>query len=215
MVLCRSATVNSITYAKGRSMKLAARLFAFVMLIMLVFVGLLPVSAAASTSAIDSVLFDTASCILTVTWTAGSEGSSLLQIWDDGSMIGSSAALTAQTSTYQLYIPSAVVDDIGIYVVDFDTSFQFDSIDPYVIDTSNCLPPSSPSACISALPADTAIYTVPAGAPTFYAPSADTQLGFSLPAGTWYITEFDGDFAHVFIACGANLVWIPADSVQR
>ncbi len=196
-------------------MKLAARLFAFVTLTVLVFVSLIPVAAATATSTIDDVAFDTSSCILTVTWTAGSEGSSVLQIWDDGSLIGQSAVMSAQTSTYQLYIPSAVADEIGIYAVDFDTTFQYDLIDPYFIDTSKCLPPSSPPTCISSLPAVPALYTVPAGAPTFYAPSTDTQLGFSLPRGTWYITEFDGDFAHVFIACGANLVWIPADAVQQ
>ena len=197
-------------------MKRAAKLFTFVILAMVVFVALLPVSAALAASTIDTVTFDTSSCILSVTWTAGSEDSAFLEIWDDGELIGQSDVFTGQTSTYQLYIPAAVADDIGIYVVDAETSYQFDYIDPYVIDTSNCIPTSTKSSeCISSLPAATALYTVPAGAPTFYAPSADTQLGFSLPAGTWYITEFDEDFAHVFVACGANMVWIPTDAVQQ
>lgn len=70
-------------------------------------------------------------------------------------------------------------------------------------------------ACTNPLPAGSAIYSVPAGAPAFYAADLSTQTNFNLPAGTWYISEFTGDFAKVWIACAANPIYIPANAVAR
>ncbi|MBL8130355.1 MAG: hypothetical protein JNL42_00750 [Anaerolineae bacterium] len=69
--------------------------------------------------------------------------------------------------------------------------------------------------CPNPLPAGSTVYSVPAGAPTFYAASLDTQTDFNLPAGTWYISAFEGDFAKVWIACQADPVYIPANAVAR
>ncbi len=71
------------------------------------------------------------------------------------------------------------------------------------------------AACSNPLPAGSAVYSVPAGAPTFYAADLSTQTTFALPAGTWWISQFSGDFARVWIACQANSVWIPANAVAR
>lgn len=67
--------------------------------------------------------------------------------------------------------------------------------------------------CTNPRPGGAVIYDVPLGAPAFFAPDLATQLSFNLPAGTWYISEFSGDFAKVWIACTANSIWIPANSV--
>lgn len=69
------------------------------------------------------------------------------------------------------------------------------------------------AACSYPLPADAVVYDVPAGAPTFFDANLDTKLNFDLPAGTWKISEFEGDFAKVWIACEANPVWIPSNAV--
>lgn len=71
------------------------------------------------------------------------------------------------------------------------------------------------ASCRVPMPVGSRVYSVPAGAPTFYQPSLDAQTNFNLPAGTWYISEFSGDFAKVWIACQADMVWIPANAVSR
>ncbi|MBK8022278.1 MAG: hypothetical protein IPK19_12810 [Chloroflexi bacterium] len=70
-------------------------------------------------------------------------------------------------------------------------------------------------ACPYPLPSGSAIYSVPAGAPTFFEPRLDAQNNFNLPAGTWYISEFSGDFAKVWMACQAQPFYIPANAVSR
>jgi hypothetical protein len=67
--------------------------------------------------------------------------------------------------------------------------------------------------CVNPLPAGSVVHDVPQGAPVFFEPSLDAQANFNLPAGTWYVAEFSGDFAKVWIACAANLVWIPRNAV--
>jgi hypothetical protein len=69
--------------------------------------------------------------------------------------------------------------------------------------------------CPRPLPAGSVVYPVPAGAPTFWAPDLATQTDLILPAGTWWISEFEGDFAKVWIACQAEPVWIPSNAVAR
>ncbi|MFN8378746.1 MAG: hypothetical protein U0452_08750 [Anaerolineae bacterium] len=74
---------------------------------------------------------------------------------------------------------------------------------------------TSPDACPLPLPAGSAVYEVPAGAPAFYDADLGTQVNFNLPAGHWWISEFDGDFARVWIGCQANPIWIPTNAVAR
>lgn len=86
--------------------------------------------------------------------------------------------------------------------------FEFTLTGPGTISIGN-------GACSNPLPAGSVVYSVPAGAPTFYAADLSTQTTFALPAGTWWISQFSGDFAQVWIACQANSVWIPANAVAR
>jgi hypothetical protein len=69
--------------------------------------------------------------------------------------------------------------------------------------------------CPYPLPAGSVVYNIPAGAPTFYDPDLGAQTNFDLPAGTWYISEFTGDFALVWISCEGSPVYVPANAVAR
>jgi len=37
----------------------------------------------------------------------------------------------------------------------------------------------------------------------------------SVSGETWYISEFSGDFAKVWVACQASPVWVPSNAVAR
>ncbi|MCA9909235.1 MAG: hypothetical protein KC519_11345, partial [Anaerolineae bacterium] len=67
--------------------------------------------------------------------------------------------------------------------------------------------------CRYPLPANSVVRSIPAGAPTFYAPDLSTQNTFNLPAGTWWVGETSGDFSRVWIACQAQPVWVPTNAV--
>jgi hypothetical protein len=67
--------------------------------------------------------------------------------------------------------------------------------------------------CTYPLPTNSVLYNVPAGAPVFYDADLNTKVNFDLPAGTWKISEFSGDFAKVWIACEAQPIWIPSNAV--
>lgn len=69
------------------------------------------------------------------------------------------------------------------------------------------------SSCPFPLPADSVLYNVPAGAPAYFNPDLQSGTNFSLPAGTWKISEFKDEFAKVWIACEANPIWIPSSAV--
>ncbi len=71
------------------------------------------------------------------------------------------------------------------------------------------------AACPYPLPVGSVVYSVPGGAPTFWAADLATQNTWNLPAGSWYISEFSGDFAKVWMACEARPFWIPANTVSR
>lgn len=69
-------------------------------------------------------------------------------------------------------------------------------------------------ACPYPLPAGSVIRSVPAGAPTFFAPDLGSQISnLTLPPGTWYISEIEGDFALVWIACQAQPIYIPVNTI--
>lgn len=76
-----------------------------------------------------------------------------------------------------------------------------------------CVPRAG--ACPVPLPAGSVVYSVPNGAPTYWAARLDAGTNFNLPAGSWYVSEFSGDFAKVWVACQANMVWIPVSAVAR
>ncbi len=83
--------------------------------------------------------------------------------------------------------------------------------DDYYDDDINCVPAAVD--CPYPLPSDSVVYDVPAGAPAFYDADLNTKVNFDLPAGTWKISEFSGDFAKVWISCAAEPIWIPANAV--
>ncbi len=68
-------------------------------------------------------------------------------------------------------------------------------------------------ACTNPLPTNAAQRVLPSGAPAFFAPNLNSQTNFTIPAGTWYIGETSGDFAKLWIACGANSVWVPTNAI--
>ncbi len=74
---------------------------------------------------------------------------------------------------------------------------------------------SAAPVCPYPLLSGSTVYSIPAGAPAFFAPDASSQTTFAIPAGTWYISEFSGDFAKVWIACQASPVWVPANAVAQ
>jgi hypothetical protein len=67
--------------------------------------------------------------------------------------------------------------------------------------------------CPNPLPANAVVRSIPAGAPTFYQPDLATQNSFNLPAGTWWVADTSGDFSRVWIACQADLVWVPTNAI--
>ncbi len=74
---------------------------------------------------------------------------------------------------------------------------------------------ASANLCAYQLPLGSAVYSVPAGAPTFFAADIADKTNFDLPAGTWWISEFTGDFAKVWISCQATPFYIPANAVAH
>src|SRR5690606_27092564 len=69
------------------------------------------------------------------------------------------------------------------------------------------------AVCPYPLPSGSVVRDIPAGALTYFEASADTYTGFNLPPGTWYVSETDGDFAKVWIACQASPVWVPTANI--
>ncbi len=120
---------------------------------------------------------------------------------NSGNPVSVSESLTAGTS-YFLVVFDDTFDQLG---GNYSASFS----GPGNISVG------SEGACLNPLPVGSVVYELPAGAPAFFAPNLESQTGFAIPAGTWWITQFSGDFAQVWIACQANLVWVPTNAVLR
>jgi hypothetical protein len=91
-------------------------------------------------------------------------------------------------------------------------SYQLDITGPGNI--YNGLPPGvTADVCIYPLPSGSQLVSVPAGAPAFYAADLATQVNFNLPAGTWFVSEYSGDFAKVWVNCTGSPVWIPTNAI--
>lgn len=67
--------------------------------------------------------------------------------------------------------------------------------------------------CSNQLPADAVVYNVPNGATAYFNPDLQSGANFTLPAGSWKISEVSGDFAKVWIACEAESIWIPTSAI--
>ena len=117
---------------------------------------------------------------------------------NSGNPVSFSASLTAGTQYFAVPFDDTFAQAGGDYTLSID-------------GPGNIL--FAGAACAYPLPAGTVVYDVPAGAPAFFEPRLDTQVNFNLPAGTWKIMEFSGDFAKVWIACQAQPIWIPRNAV--
>jgi hypothetical protein len=111
-----------------------------------------------------------------------------------------SAATFAAAGLYTLVVSTTGPGEKGNFSFTFDGpgSISF-------VEESN--------ACTQSLPAGSSVRPVPNGAPAYYDADPATLLPFSLPAGTWWISETSGDFAKVWIGCDANPVWISLSAV--
>jgi hypothetical protein len=122
----------------------------------------------------------------------------------------------AASNTNPISLPVALTAGASYTVVVFDDAFAQPG-QPYSLTISgpgNILI-GDQTDCTYPLPAGSVVYSVPAGAPTFYEADLGTKLNFDLPAGTWWISEFTGDFAKVWIACQGSPVYIPANAVAH
>lgn len=200
-----------------------AKVALVVLLGVMLFASVLPASAAVD-AVIDSVSYNESNCVLTVVWTVEDAGSYYLQIWDDGTLVYELVAAysAGQTITTQVKAGAygSINPGIGILVGVPGESWT-DYVDPFEYPAGSCTTgewtpvDGATAACTVPRPSAAVIYSVPAGAPTFFQANAESRTTFSLPAGTWYVTQFSGDFAQVWIACQANMVWIPSNAIAR
>jgi len=122
----------------------------------------------------------------------------------------------AASNSNPINLPVALTAGTTYYVVVIEDTFDQDGM-AYNIGISGpgSITPLTPpaGACPYPLPSGSVIRNVPLGAPTYYAADAGTRTTFDLPAGNWYVARTSGDFAQVWIACQANLVWIPVTAL--
>lgn len=116
----------------------------------------------------------------------------------------------AAANTNPISLPVALTAGTQYFAVPFDDTFVQNG-------TAYILTASGPGEifgfsdldCDYPLPTNSVLYSVPAGAPAYFNPDLQSATNFNLPAGTWKISEFSGDFAKVWIACQAQPIWIP------
>lgn len=188
---------------------------------------------AAQGATITNITFDSANCLLTVTVVVQDAGDYYVQIWDDGANEGSlGGALPAgATATYTFTVGPVGQDatGIGIYVSNNPSNLspKYSEVDPYddaglglcsggswTGVGSGFVGSAATTSCARPIPAGFRVRSIPAGALAFFAADASTYTGFNLPAGqTWYSGNESGGFTQVWIACGANLVWVYTDNV--
>lgn len=65
------------------------------------------------------------------------------------------------------------------------------------------------TTCSYPLPSSGAgVLSIPNDTPAYFSPDSQSGTNFSIPAGTWWITDVSGDFAQVWISCEAQPVWV-------
>lgn len=146
-----------------------------------------------------------------------------VEMWDEGSLLNSQSVTAAVEEYVTVYFPINqlyVAEDIGIYVVDPTTLYEYYVNDPVIIldsvaepcieqnaTTVNCPYPPQPL-----LGQGRVIGPVT----TYFAPSlnAATNPAVVLPVGTsWWILEARDGFYKLFIACQGRYVWVTAESL--
>jgi hypothetical protein len=200
-------------------------------------IGLLLIAAAPSFAAqgatITSLVVNTNDCTLIVTITVQDAGDYFVQIWDDGVMEGVQGGPTAAGATVSYTFTIGPIGTgapgIGVLIRGTDQPFGlvYAAEDPYTPDFGTCsgaswAPITQPAAatgagCRTPVPAGYRVTSVPAGALAYYAADAGTYTGFNLPAGrTWYVAPTaENGFVKVWIACDANMVYVPEGNVVR
>lgn len=146
---------------------------------------------------------NTAFYLIANTFNPGAVATNCIAASNSGNPQQASAALTAGT-TYFVVIIDDTFDQLG-------QNYDLTISGPGEIYLGGL--PAAP-ACPYPLPAGSVIRSVPAGAPTFFAPDLGSQISnLTLPPGTWYISEIEGDFALVWIACQAQPIYIPVNTI--
>lgn len=204
------------------------------LVIAVLFVSAVSVFAALGGSFVSYNLND-AGCYVDVSAQVEDAGFYAINMWDDGNFRSGDGRFVeaGQTLTVRFYIGGLILQGasgIGVYLEDgiglaATTTYDSDGNAQLWSDTvgTDCLNAGftfsatalGGAACTYPLPAGSVVYPVPAGALAFYAADASAYTGFNLSPGTWYISQFSGDFAKVWVACEASPVWIPVANVVR
>ena len=124
------------------------------------------------------------------------------------------ATCIAASNSSVVFLDVALTAGTTYFAVPFDDTFnQFGGAYTLTISGPGNILVGSNVVCTYPLPANAVVYDVPAGAPAFYDADLSTKVNFDLPAGSWKISEFSGDFAKVWIACQAQPIWIPTNAI--
>jgi hypothetical protein len=69
-------------------------------------------------------------------------------------------------------------------------------------------------SCDIGAPPGSALRTLTAETPAYFEPDLSKATNFSIPPGTWFAYETQGDFTHLWITCGASPVWVPTSALS-
>jgi hypothetical protein len=205
--------------------------------------GVLLVTALPTLAAPGGVLtsysLNEAECYVDVTAQVEDAGYYAINMWDDGNFRAGAGSQVEAGGTLRIRftIGNVILQGaagIGVYLEDqiglaVTTTYDSDGSAQLWSDTvgldclgrgftfgaTNVSAGADGDPCLFPLPTGSFVYSIPDGARAYYAADPNTYTGFNLPAGTWYVSEFTGDFAKVWIACSANPIYIPAINVVR
>lgn len=198
------------------------------------FISVLP-ALAAQDGTLVSYNLNAAECYIDISAQVQDAGFYAINMWDDGTFrSGAGANVSAGgTLTVRFVIGGVILQGaagIGVYLengVGTNSSTTYDSngssqlwTDTVGLDCASrgfTWGASAPGYdnCPNPIPAGASVYSVPAGALAYSTPDLGSYTGFNLPPGTWYISDFGEDFAKVWIACNANVIWIPVGNIVR
>lgn len=154
--------------------------------------------------------------VYTLSLAVGSGNLSLYLMTEDFNPANGFPTCLAADNSAPISFSFALEANTTYIAVPFDDSFaQGGGTYTLTIDGPGNVFFGPPAGCTYPLPAGSPIYSIPAGAPAFFAPDLNAQTNFNIPPGTWYVTEFSGDFAKLWIACEAQPVWVPANAIAR
>lgn len=194
------------------------------LLIVVLLVAIMP-AAAAPGAIINGISVDVAACTMTLTFTVEDAGNYYVNVWDDGTFKGGDGIYVPAggmaTATMDVGPVLQGAAGIGLYVENGlgpAATTTFDSDGNFQPNAPGCTGTWSVSVslvtCLYQQPSGFVVRPVPNGAPAYFAPAADKQAGFTLPAGTWYTSPAPVDgYYQVFVACPGSMIYIPVESV--